>query len=182
MEFQLNNEIKLRPYIESDAEEIFAAVKANYDHLRPFLLWIVPDYSVEMAREFIKQSQKDSAEKKRQGFGIFSNEKLIGSIGFNKFDWKCRKTEIGYWIAKDFSGKGIISKSCKVLINYAFDELKMNRIEIRCATENARSRAIPEKLGFQLEGILRQALWRHTRVYDDAIYGLLKDDWNEIIK
>lgn len=178
MKFQLTDEIELRPYVDEDAEEIYSAVKANYDHLHPFLHWVVPEYSVEMAKEFIEQSQKDSAEKKRQGFGIFYQNKLIGSIGFNKFDWKCRKTEIGYWLAKDFSGKGVITKACKVLINYAFDELQMNRIEIRCATENVRSRAIPERLGFKLEGILRQALWRHTRLYDDAIYGLLKEDWN----
>ena len=180
MEFQLNSEIKLRPYIESDAEEIFVAVKANYAHLRPFLHWVVPEYSLEGVKEFIKQSQKDAEEKLRQGYGIFYNQKLIGAIGFVNFSWDSHKTEIGYWITKDFSGKGIITKSCKALINYAFNELKMNRIEIRCATENVRSRAIPEKLGFKLEGVLRQALWRHTRLYDDTIYGLLKDEWKEV--
>lgn len=175
--FSIDNEIILRPYTESDAEQIFAAVKANYEHLRPFLEWVVPEYSLEGVREFIQQSQKDSAEKIRQGFGIFYQEKLIGSIGFNKFDWNCKSTEIGYWIAKDFSGKGIITKACKILINYAFDELQMNRIEIRCADANTRSRAIPEKLGFKLEGVLRQALCRHSQIYDDTIYGLLKEDW-----
>lgn len=180
MEFRLDNQIKLRPYVESDAEEIFATVKANYDHLHPFLLWVVPEYSIEGAREFIKQSQKDSSENKRQGFGIFYQEKLIGSIGFNKFDWNCKTTEIGYWLAKDFSGQGIITKACQVLINYAFNELEMNRIEIRCATENVRSRAIPERLGFKLEGVLRQALCRHSQIYDDTIYGLLKEDWRKL--
>lgn len=177
MKFQLTNEIELRPYVEADAEEIFATVKANYEHLRPFLHWVVPEYSVEMAKEFIEQSQKDSEEKIRQGFGIFFQEKLIGSIGFNKFDWDAKVTEIGYWLANDFSGQGIITTACKILINFAFNELNMNRIEIRCATENVRSRAIPERLGFQLEGVLRQALLRHNRLYDDAIYGLLKEDW-----
>ncbi len=177
--FKISDEIELRPFVEADAEEIFATVKANYEHLRPFLHWVVPEYSLEDVKEFIQQSKKATEEKLRQGFGIFYKEKLVGSIGFNKFDWDAKLTEIGYWMAKDFSGKGIIIKSCQVLIHYAFDELKMNRIEIRCATENVRSRAIPEKLGFQLEGVLRQALWRHTRLYDDAIYGLLKDDWKE---
>jgi ribosomal-protein-serine acetyltransferase len=177
--FSIDDKIKLRPYIESDAEQIFAAVTTNYEHLRPFLLWIVPGYSVEGAREFIKQTQKDSADKKLQGYGIFYNDKLIGSIGFNKFDWDAKVTEIGYWLAKDFEGQGIITKSCKVLINYAFDELGMNRIEIRCADKNVRSRAIPERLGFKLEGVLRQSLCRHSQIYDDTIYGLLKEDWNE---
>jgi ribosomal-protein-serine acetyltransferase len=171
------DEIELRPYIESDAEEIFAAVKANYEHLRPFLLWVTPDYDLEGAKQFIEDSQKAAEEKKRQGFGIFENGKLIGSIGFNKFNWEAKTTEIGYWLAKDFSGRGIITKACKVLIDYAFDELKLNRIEIRCATENVRSGAVPERLGFKLEGVLRQNHLRHSRLYDEAIYGLLEKDW-----
>lgn len=55
----------------------------------------------------------------------------------------------------------------------------MNRIEIRCADANVRSRAIPERLGFKLEGVLRQALCRHLQIYDDIIYGLLKEEWLE---
>lgn len=179
LSFKLDNEIELRPYLEEDAEEIFTAVMENYDHLHPFLHWVVPEYSLEGVKEFIKQSQQASQEKLREGFGIFHNGKLIGSIGFNRFDWNAKVTELGYWIAKDFSGRGIITKSCKVLINYAFDELNLNRVEIRCAAENVRSRAIPEKLGFKLEGILRQALWRQTRLYDDTIYGLLKEEWRK---
>lgn len=174
---KVDDKIELRPYVEKDAEELFAAVTANFEHLRPFLHWVTPDYSLEGARRFIEQSQKETAEKKRQGFGIFYNEKLVGSIGFVNFSWDSRRTEIGYWIAKDFEGKGIITKSCMTLINYAFDELELNRIEIRFATENIRSCGIPERLGFKLEGILRQALWRHTRLYDVAFYGLLKEEW-----
>ncbi|MFN2394038.1 MAG: GNAT family N-acetyltransferase, partial [Pyrinomonadaceae bacterium] len=74
---------------------------------------------------------------------------------------------------------GIITESCKILINYAFEELGMNRIEIRCATENVKSRAIPERLNFKLDGVLRQFLWRHTRFFDMAIYSMLAEEWNE---
>lgn len=176
---KVDDEIEIRPYILEDAEELSAIVRANCEHLQTFLQWAVPEYSTESAKEFIEQSQKASAEKKREGFGIFCSDKLIGSIGFNKFDWDGRKTEIGYWIAKDYSGKGIITRVCKTLINYAFYELKMNRVEIRCATENIRSSAIPERLGFKLEGVLRQALWRHAKLYDEAIYGLLKEEWRK---
>jgi ribosomal-protein-serine acetyltransferase len=178
VEFQLDNEILLRPYVESDAEKIVAAVKTNYEHLHPFLLWITPDYDLDGAKQFIEDSRKAAEEKKRLGFGIFENEELIGSIGFNKFDWDGKRTEIGYWLAKDVSGKGIITKACKMLINYAFHELEMNRIEIRCATENIKSAAVPQRLGFKLEGVLRQTLLRHSQLYDEAIYGLLKEDWS----
>lgn len=179
MKFQLDDEIELRSYVEKDAEQLFAAVKENYEHLRPFLHWVTPDYSLESAREFIEQNQEVVAKKARESRGIFYRGNLIGAVGFVNFSWDSRRTEIGYWIAGDFEGRGIITKSCKTLINYAFNDLNVNRIEIRCATENGRSRAVPERLGFKLEGILRQFQWRHTRLYDVAVYGLLKAEWQD---
>ncbi len=179
LKFQIADEVELRQFSEENAEEIFVAVKGNYKHLQPFLHWVTSDYSLESAKEFVEQSQKSSAEKKSEGYGIFYKNKLVGSIGFVNFNWTSKRTEIGYWIDKDFQGKGIITKSCEALINYAFDDLEMNRIEIHCATENVKSRAVPERLGFILEGILRQSEWRHTRFYDMAIYGMLANEWNE---
>lgn len=175
--FRIGSEIELRPFSEDDAEQAFAVVKENLEHLHPFLHWAVESYSPASAREFIAQAKNDAEARKSLGFGIFKNGTLIGSIGFVNFNWNSRRTEIGYWIAKGYEGRAIITQSCKLLINYAFDELQLNRIEIHCAFENARSRAIPEKLGFVQEGILRQSEWRHTRFYDMVIYGLLKNEW-----
>ncbi len=171
--------IELRSFAEQDAEEILKVVEENYEHLRPFLHWVTKDYSLETARDFIGQTQKAFAENAGQTFGIFEREKIVGAIGFVYFNWQSRRTEIGYWIDKNSGGRGIVTESCRVLINYAFEELKMNRIEIHCATENTRSRAIPEKLGFTLEGILRQSEWRHTRFFDMAIYGMLAEEWRK---
>lgn len=176
---QVDEKIELRSFAENDAEDILALVKENYEHLRPFLHWVTEDYSIESAHEFIKLTQADFAEKKSQPLAIFYSGKFVGVIGFVNFGWGSRHTEIGYWIAKDSEGKGIITKSCKALIDYAFNDLNMNRVEIRCAIENVKSRAVPERLGFQLEGTLRQFLWRHTRFYDMAIYGILAEEWEK---
>jgi ribosomal-protein-serine acetyltransferase len=176
---KVDDEIKLRLYRKSDAAELFAVVNPNFEHLKTFLHWVKPDYSLASAKEFIVQNQKSAAEKKSEAYGIFYQNKLAGSVGFVNFSWHSRFAEIGYWVAKDFEGRGIITKSCRALINYAFEDLAMNRIEIRCAVENIKSRAIPERLGFRLEGVLRQAVWRHTRFYDVAIYGLLAEEWRK---
>ena len=174
---KVDDEIELRQYKEEDAEALYARVKSNFEHLRPFLHWVKPDYALADAKEFIVRNRAAAAEKKSEALGIFYRAEPVGAIGFVKLRWDSRQAEIGYWIAKDFAGRGIVTKSCRALINYAFETLEMNRIEIRCATENVRSRAIPEKLGFQLEGVLRQSLWRHTRFYDLAIYGILAQEW-----
>jgi ribosomal-protein-serine acetyltransferase len=175
--FRIDKEITLREFETGDAEAVFEAVMKNYDHLKPFMHWITPDYSLASAQQFIGQYLKDREERRSLGVGIFRNDKFIGSIGFVNFDWLAMKTEIGYWISRDEEGKGIVSSACRLLIDFAFDELKMNRIEIRCSAENARSSAIPKRLGFIKEGLLRQSEYRDGRLHDFEVYGLLASEW-----
>src|SRR5215208_3383364 len=102
---KIDREIELRLYEEKDAAELFALVMGNYEHLRQFLHWVKPDYSLESAREFIIQNQK-AVGRKSEAYGIFYKNKLAGSIGFVNLRWDSRGAEIGYWIAKDLEGKG----------------------------------------------------------------------------
>jgi len=176
---KVRDDIELRSVAEKDAGEILEIVRRNYEHLRPFLQWVTTDYSLESAQDFIRQTQQADAENTSRTFCIFYHEKLVGVISFVNFSWTSKHTEIGYWIDENYEGKGIVTESCKALIIYAFEELEMNRIEIRCATENIRSRAIPERLNFKLDGVLRQSIWRHTRFFDVAIYSMLAEESNE---
>jgi ribosomal-protein-serine acetyltransferase len=72
-----------------------------------------------------------------------------------------------------------MTKACRFLVDYAFAELKLNRVEIRCATGNHKSRAIPERLGFKLEGTVRQAEWLYDHFVDHALYGMLASEWSQ---
>src|SRR4051794_30370209 len=129
--FRLDDELTLRTFVANDAEMVYDLVLNNRDHLQAFMHWMTPDYSIESARDFIARAVDAVAKRENTGFGIFRRDMLIGSIGFVYFDWKSRKTEIGYWISKEEEGKGIVSAATRPLISYAFDELKMNRVEIR---------------------------------------------------
>lgn len=178
-EFDLDGGLLLRQFEDADADVLFRTVKANYDHLRTFLHWVVPEFSLESSKRFIIDCAESAENGDSTSYGIFLNDEFAGVISWFHLDKHSRRMEIGYWIAAKFEGSGIITRSCKMLIDHAFDELDLNRIEIRCATENVRSRAIPERLGFKLEGVLRESEWRHTRFYDMAIYGLLRNEWKE---
>lgn len=175
--FRLDNEVFLREFEADDAEIVYETVIANFEHLQRFMHWIVPDYNVDSARQFIAQTLASRVEKRSLGFGIFREERFIGSIGFTTFDWAAKKTEIGYWLAADEQGKGIITESCRRLIDLAISEMGMNRIEIRCSSKNLRSSAIPKKLGFRQEGYLRQAEFRNGELHDFEIYGVLAAEW-----
>ncbi|HEX6125950.1 MAG TPA: GNAT family N-acetyltransferase [Pyrinomonadaceae bacterium] len=175
-EFRLDDEITLRAWRESDVDVAYESVIRNLEHLEPFMHWATPDYSIESSKKFLLDAITNRIERKNLGLGIFRGSSLIGSIGFVKFDWTSRKTEIGYWIDKSEEGKGIITRACKRLIEYAFSDLAMNRIEIRCSAENRRSASVPERLGFKREGVLRQSEERQGKLQDFFIYGLLAED------
>ena len=174
---QLDDRMVLRDLQPDDAEAILDTVTQNYEHLKPFTHWITPDYSLRSATEFIERSDRDREERRTLELGIFDQNQFVGSIGFVNFDWAAKKTEIGYWISKAYEGKGIVCAACKRLIRFAFDELDLKRIEIRSSTENRRSVAIPERLGFIKEGVLRQATLCDGKLHDLAIYGLLRAEW-----
>lgn len=178
VKFQLDNDLHIREFTAEDAQAVFETVVANRNHLSTFMHWMTPDYSIRSAKAFIEQSNEQREARKGLGFGIFRGEVFIGSIGFVKFDWAAGKTEIGYWISSDEQGKGIVTRSAEMLIDFGFRELELNRIEIRCSAENTRSAAIPKRLGFLLEGVLRRAEYRDGRLHDFEIYGLLASEWN----
>ncbi len=174
---RIDEELELRPVDERHAEELAALVRRDLAHLRPWMPWATERYSVEDAREFIRRQVRQYAED--QGFAtlIFHRGRVAGSIGYNNIDWANRKTDIGYWLGADFTGRGLMTRSCRALVEHAFRELRLNRVEIYCATENVRSRRIPERLGFRQEGTHRQAEWVHDHFKDLVSYAMLAREW-----
>jgi ribosomal-protein-serine acetyltransferase len=109
---------------------------------------------------------------------LFRGE-IVGAASFNQIDWTNKTAYIGYWLTAEYQGNGIMTKTARALTDYAIKELKLNRVVIKAAVENKKSRAIPEKLGFVNEGCIRQAEWLYDHYVDHMIYGMLAEDWNE---
>ena len=86
--------------------------------------------------------------------------------------------ELGYWLDAAMEGKGVVTQACRTMVRHAFEEHELHKVEISCATDNTRSRAVAERLGFSQEGILRQTDRLHDRYVDGVFYGLLVDEWN----
>ena len=95
----------------------------------------------------------------------------------NGIDKGNRKAEIGYWLGEEAQGNGIITRAVKALIDYGFEHLSLNKVFMRVATGNDKSVAIPRRLKFKEEGILRQNEWRYDHFKDDFIFGLLRSEW-----
>ncbi len=180
LNYKIDENIEMRLVSEKYVAELVSVVNENLDYLHDWMPWATEDYNKATALEFIKLRRVLFAENRSLGLFIFLDEKLVGGIGFNNLNLNNRSTEIGYWIAKKEQGRGIVTKCCREIIKHAFDELNLNRIVIRCATENAKSQAIPERLGFTKEGVLRQSEWLHNSFVDLVVYSLLKEEWENI--
>ena len=178
--YKIDDETELRLLEPRHAEELDALITQNYAHIKEWAAWLKDTESpIEKTREAIKRNLMQFAENKGFNIFIWYKGKMVGKVGYNYLDWDNRNTEMGYWLGASFQGKGLVTKSCRALIDYAFNELDLNRIEIRCGVENKRSRKIPEKLGFTEEGIIRQAEWLHDHFIDLVIYGMLASEWRD---
>lgn len=163
--------------MEHHAEEITEVVRENLEELKLWMPWAKDDYSVESAREFIKFNLSEFAKDGAFAASVYWEEKLIGGIGFHNLDLRNKSAQLGYWLAKEAQGKGIMTRCCRVLIDYLLGDFGLNRVQINCNVENAKSRAIPERLGFELEGVHRQVEWIRDSFRDWAVYAMLKEDW-----
>jgi ribosomal-protein-serine acetyltransferase len=173
----VEDDLEMRLVRAEDADELCALVKRNHEHLHGWMQWAIDGYSIGHTRSFIEQSRRDYAKGNTLNLLILQSGAIIGGSGLNFIDRVNRGTEIGYWLDEAHTGRGIVTKCCRALIEYAFDELEMHRIVIRCASGNLSSRAIPERLGFTVEGTLRESEWLHDRFVDLIVYSLLRPEW-----
>lgn len=173
----IDAELKLALPLAHHAEEITTVVRANLKHLQKWMPWATDDYSIESARDYIRRNLLDIADGKGLNASIVSNKKIVGQIGFHHLDAENESAHVGYWLAANAQGAGIVTRACRFLVDYGFKNFGLNRVQINCNVENARSRAVPERLGFQLEGVQRRAEKLNDRFGDWAIYLMLREEW-----
>lgn len=176
---KVDDELKLEPPYEHRVEEAFAVIMANYEHLHEWSHWLSEDFTLEKAREHCKRNMQRFANGEEIRLRIIYQGRIAGIVSLFEIDSRNKAAEIGYWLAKEHTGKGLVTKSVAKLLEYGFGELKLNRIVIKCVPENVKSRAIPEKLGFIKEGIEREAGWMHTRFVDHVVYSMLAREWKK---
>ena len=172
---RVDDELLLRPPRLTDAENLFVLVDSNRDYLRRWLPWVDGVLSAKDYRPWIE----GRAGGNEYRLLIVYKGAVVGATGISDLDSPNKAGEMGYWLAEDMQGRGIVTRTCRAILGYAFDELEINRMQIRVATGNRKSRAIPERLGLQFEGVLRQAELVNGEYYDLALYSMLASEWRE---
>jgi ribosomal-protein-serine acetyltransferase len=179
MIIDIDAKVRLELTAEKHAKPLFEAVNNNREHLYEFLPWVDSMQSVDDFREYIKNCELLYEQKKEVSFVIILNECAVGRIGLHYLNLQNKNAAIGYWLTKDAQGKGLTTRSCKKLLTHGFENMGLHRIEIKVATDNLRSQAIPKKLNFRKEGLLRQAELVNNKFLDLYIYSMLGFEWAE---
>ncbi len=178
--FELSGSHRLRLLAESDTDELYELIDSNRGYLALWMPW-APAQTMEQTLAFILATREQLAGNSGFQVALTNQRRIVGVLGFHGVDWVNSATSLGYWLAESAQGQGIMTEAVSTLVDHALRGWQLNRVEIRAAVENLRSRAIPERLGFQREGILRQTMRLGDRYLDHVVYSMLAADWPNIL-
>ncbi len=167
----------MHQYFKQDFKQLYIS---NKRELGLWHNWPEGNLNEEYFLKLITQSLNEYALGTSLQCAVSFKSKIIGYIGLTKIDYDLGKAELGYWISASYQGRGIMTMVCIKMIEYSFDFLKLNKIEISLATDNIGSRKICETLDFELEGIQIQAENINGMVVNHARYFLLKNQYQSI--
>jgi ribosomal-protein-alanine N-acetyltransferase len=135
--------------------------------------------SIEESQEFIRKLQEWYRRHENVEWGITrkGNDLLIGTCGFYAFDEGFHRADLGYELLKAYWRQGIMSEALTAILTFAFTAMGLHRIDAVVYEWNERSQGILHKLGFVLEGTLRQRFFFRDHFWDEHHFGLLQDEW-----
>ncbi len=172
--------VVLRRWRDQDTQPLYDAIMASKEHIAQWLPWPRFYHSIDDARQFIRSNSGHWSIHKHIGTGIWRREDgvLLGSVGVTVRSWEVPAFELGYWIGQMHEGRGYVSEAVRVMTRFLFEELHAQRVAIFCDARNARSKAVPERLGFVFEGCLRHDnLATDGSLRDTLIYAMIPEDF-----
>ena len=170
--------VLIRPITSEDKPSLFAAVRESIDTVGRWMSWCHPDYSTNDTDQWISLCQRNWQSGIDREFGIFDavSGKVLGCVGLNQINRINNFGNLGYWVRTSRTGKGVASTAATMAARFAFDELKLSRVEIIACLDNVASRRVAEKIGGHFEGVARNRLQLKGVPCDAAVYSLLPND------
>lgn len=166
----------LRPWDINDLETLVSI--ANNNNIAKYMADVFPHpYTIENGNAFITLATNDAMKSPPTAvrFAIIVNEKAIGGIGLHlQSDILRKNAEIGYWLAEEYWGKGIVTDAINQIVKYGFENLDIVRIFARIYGTNIPSQKVVEKCGFKLEGKYDKTIFKNGKFLDELIYAIRK--------
>ncbi|MCT2345051.1 GNAT family N-acetyltransferase [Bacillales bacterium AN1005] len=174
---KINADLSLKLIQLNDADRVFELTEESRSYLREWLPWLDTTTKVKDTKDYIKFCLKGFSENNSLTTVILFKGDIVGVASFNSINWSNKTAYIGYWLGHAYQGNGIMINVVRALTDYAFQELQLNKVEVRAASGNKKSRSIPEKLQFTEEGSIRKAEWLYDHYVDHVVYGVLAEEW-----
>ena len=168
----VDKEIALDLIHETFVSTYVALTRESHAYISQWMAWPLFCKTEDDFKQFVKLSLHNYADGNSMNCAIEYKGDIVGNCGFNTINHELKVVEIGYWLGEKYQGNGIITRACHCLIDYAFTQLNMHKVQIAAAEENIASRAVCERLGMTLEGIITNREKIGERILNHAIYAL----------
>lgn len=178
--YTLDDRTDMRLLEPGHTDELYRLTEDNQLFLRRWFAWAAGIGSAYDSRAFIDELNRRKRIGDAYGYGLFENGRLAGVLELSNVNSPDKAGRIGYWLSKPAHGRGRMTQACAALTNDAFERCGLNRVVIQAAVDNKGGRAVPERLGFTLEGIAREAKRLDDRFVDMAVYSMLASEWAEM--
>jgi ribosomal-protein-serine acetyltransferase len=165
----------------TDADEIFKLVSDNRVYLRKWLPWLDHNTSVMDTKKFIDSALAEFANNNSMVYVVIQGELICGIVGFNWINWANKSAGIGYWLAEQYGGTGIMTRACIELEAIGFQKMKLNKLEINVAEGNSKSNKLAQRLGYVNTGLIRDAEWLYDHYVNHLTYSKLVSEYKGAI-
>ena len=176
LRWPLSDDAELKILSRQDAGELFDLVDRNRSRLGEYLPWVHQTHGVSDVAAFLVTAEEQHAAGLGFHAGILCDGRLVGCAGMHPIDRAHSSVALGYWVAAEVEGRGLVTRAAAELVRLSFADYGLHRVEIRCAAGNHRSRAVALRLGFREEGLLRGAQLVNGRWLDLHVFGRLAGD------
>ncbi|MEU7292749.1 GNAT family protein [Streptomyces exfoliatus] len=168
---------ELRPLEPWRAEEFLAHMDRGRDFIGQHIA--LPDFVADLdsARSFLRSYAEKAASDTGRIYGIWTDGTLVGGVLFRTFDATSGTAEAGCWLEPSAAGKGLITRACRVIIDWAVEERGIHRVEWHASVKNGASIAVARRLGMTREGVLRENYPHRGTRTDTEVWAVLAPEW-----
>jgi len=167
----------IRPYARADADHLFAAARESIAELEPWMPWCHPAYSIDEARAWVELTLLGRQDGTMYDFAITADGSYAGACGINQINAQHRVANLGYWVRTSCTGQGVAPRAVRQLLDWAFGNTNLNRVEIVAAIDNPKSQRVAEKVGAHRDAVLAQRTMVRGQPTDAVMYSVLRANW-----
>jgi RimJ/RimL family protein N-acetyltransferase len=173
-----NGIVGIRSFTAEDASSLYEAARESITQLCAWMVWCHPGYSLEDSATFVADAPKRWSLGERYSFAIFStaNKQFLGSAGLSDINQAHGFANIGYWVRSTWANRGVASTATRLLACFAFEQLRLHRLEFVIPVGNHASERVAAKIGAKREGVLRKRLMLQGKPHDALMMSLLSED------